>query len=84
MRETVAGEENFGPKYAIRLSDLREWHIVTVTCFKCRYEAELTAGFLKWERPPHTYLTELERKLRCSHCGNREGNTLAVRAAPRN
>jgi hypothetical protein len=77
-------KENIGPKYAIRLSDLREWHLVTVTCFKCRYHAELAASFLTWERPPHTYLTELERKLRCSHCGNREGNTLVVRAAPRN
>ena len=77
-------KENTGPKYAIRLSDLREWHIVTVTCFKCRYQAELTAGFLIWERPPQTYLTELERKLRCTRCGNRERNTLSVQHVSRN
>ena len=76
--------ENIGPKYAIRLADLREWHIVTATCFRCRHQVELTAGFVSWERPPHTYLTELERKLRCTRCDNRQNNTLSVRLAPRN
>ena len=76
--------ENIGPKYAIRLADLREWHIVTATCFRCRHQTELTAGFLTWERPPHTYLTDLERKLRCTRCGNRQDNTLSVRLVPRN
>ena len=75
---------NIGPKYAIRLADLREWHIVTATCFRCRHQTELSAGFLAWERVPHTYLTELERKLRCTRCGNRQGNTLSVRLVPRN
>jgi hypothetical protein len=76
--------ENIGPKYAIRLADLREWHIVTATCFQCRHQTELTAGFLTWERSPHAYLTELERKLRCTRCGNRKDNTLSVRLVPRN
>ena len=76
--------ENIGPKYAIRLADLREWHIVTATCFRCRHQTELSAGFLAWERVPHTYLTDLERKLRCTRCGNRQGNTLSVRLVPRN
>ena len=76
--------ENISPKYAIHLADLREWHIVTATCFRCRYQAELTAGFFAWERPPHTHLIEFERKLRCTRCGNRQNNTLSVRLAPRN
>lgn len=75
---------NIGPKYAIRLSDLRDWHIVTATCFRCRHQVELTTGFLTWERSPHAYLTELERKLRCTRCGNRDGNMLSAQMAPRN
>lgn len=52
--------ENISSKHAICLADLREWHVVTATCFKCGYQGRLTAGYLAWERPPHTYLTELE------------------------
>ena len=51
---------------------------------ECRHQTELTTGFLTWERVPHTYLTDLERKLRCTRCGNRQGNTLSVRLVPRN
>jgi hypothetical protein len=60
------------------------WHRITARCFKCGHSYELTADFLAWERPPYSFLTEPERKLRCTLCGNREGNTLEVRAMPRN
>ena len=75
--------ENIGPKYAIRLDDLRHWHIVTARCFKCSHETEFTGDFIAWERPPHTFLMGLEPKLRCTRCGNRVGNTLSVRMAAR-
>ena len=77
-------ENILGPKYAIRMRDLRHWHIVTAECLQCRHETEFTGDFLAWERSPHTYLTDLQRKLRCTRCGNREGNTLSVRMAARN
>ena len=73
-----------GPKYAIRLGDLRPWHIVTVTCFRCRHTAKLAGDFLAWERDPHTHLIDLRAKLRCTNCGNREDNDLSVRAMSRN
>lgn len=76
--------KNIGPRYAIRLRDLRAWHRVTARCFKCGHTCALTADYLTWERPPHGFLAELERKLRCTLCGNREGNTLEVRMEPRN
>ena len=41
-------------------------------------------GFIAWERPAHTFLVDLQPKLRCTHCQNREGNTLSVRAMERN
>ena len=74
--------ENIGPKYAIRLRDLRSWHRITARCWMCSHAVEFTADFPAWKRPPHSFLTELERKLRCTRCGNREGNTLSVRVMP--
>ena len=76
--------KNIGPKYAIRVGDLHEWHIVMARCFKCGYQARIGSDVLAWERPPHTHITELERKLRCTRCGNRTGNTLSVTTVPRN
>jgi hypothetical protein len=75
---------NIGPRYAIRLGELREWHIVTARCFRCGHHARLGNDFLTWERSPHAYLADLERKLRCTRCGNRRDNTLSVSAASRN
>jgi hypothetical protein len=38
-----------GPKYALRLADLREWHCIEVKCFNCgrvgvSRQAQATAG----------------------------------------
>jgi hypothetical protein len=38
--------ENIGPKYAIRLRDLRQWHLITARCFQCSHTYEFTADFL--------------------------------------
>ena len=45
--------------------------------------AEFTGDFIAWERPPETYLTELQPKLRCTQCGNRVGNMFTVGMAAR-
>jgi hypothetical protein len=44
----------------------------------------MDARLLRHGRPPYTKLLDLERKLRCSSCGNHQGNTLSVSMAPRN
>ena len=54
------------------------------TCFRCRHTAELAGDFLARGREPYTYLMDLERKLRCTRCGNRRDNTLSARGMPRN
>ena len=36
------------------------------------------------KRPTYTHLTEVEAKLRCQRCGNREGNRVLVTMADRN
>jgi hypothetical protein len=80
----VEQSKNIPPRYAIRLADLRAWHVIFATCAACQKRTHIDAGLLQHGRPPYTRLLDLERKLRCSSCGNRQGNTLSVAMAPRN
>jgi ribosomal protein L37E len=80
----VEQSKNIQPRYAIRLDDLRAWHVIVATCAACGSRTHIAAKLLQHGRPPHTRLRDLERKLRCSSCGNRQGNTLSVSMAPRN
>jgi hypothetical protein len=75
MAEQMA---NTGPKYAIRLSDLCEEHIITAVCFRCGHRERMPLATLTWERPGSMFLTRLEAKLRCLLCGNRDNNSLTV------
>jgi hypothetical protein len=81
---------NIPPRYAIRLDDLRAWHVIVATCplcqkrtHICQKRTHIDARLLQHGRPPYTRLLDLERKLRCTSCGNRQGNTLSVTMAPR-
>jgi len=76
--------KNIPPRYAIRLDDLRAWHVIVATCAVCGKQTHVDARLLQHRRPPSTRLRDLERKLRCSSCGNRQGNTLSVSMALRN
>jgi hypothetical protein len=80
----VERSKNIPPRYAIRLDDLRAWHVVFATCAACGKRTHIDARLLQHGRPPYTRLLDLERKLRCSSCGNHQGNTLSVTMAPRN
>jgi hypothetical protein len=77
----VEQNKNIPPRYAIRLDDLRAWHMIFATCGK---RTHIDARLLQHGRPPYTRLLDLERKLRCSSCGNHQGNTLSVSTTPRN
>jgi hypothetical protein len=50
---------------------------------RLRKADHIDARLLQHSRPPYTRLLDLERKLRCNSCGNRQGNTLSVSMAPR-
>lgn len=72
-----------GPKYAVKLRDLRNWHILTAVCPKCRHRARVRMWQLKVGRPDHTTLLDVQRLLRCTRCGNRDSNTILVELADR-
>jgi DNA-directed RNA polymerase subunit RPC12/RpoP len=80
----VEQKRNIPPRYAIRLEDLRAWHVIFATCAACGKRTHIGAKLFQHGRPPFTRLLDLERKLRCGSCGNRRGNTFSVSMAPRN
>jgi hypothetical protein len=80
----VEQSKNIPPRYAIRLDDLRAWHVIVASCAACGKRTHIDARLLQHGRPPYTRLSDLERKLRCGSCGNPQGNTLSVSMAPRN
>jgi hypothetical protein len=80
----VGHNKNIPPRYAIRLDDLRAWHVVFATCAACGKRTHIDAKLLQRGGPPYTRLLDLERKLRCTSCGNRQGNNLTLTMAPRN
>jgi hypothetical protein len=58
----VERNKNIPPRYAIRLDDLRAWHVVFATCAACRKRTHIDARLLQHGRPPYTRLLDLERK----------------------
>jgi len=67
------------PRYALRLEDLRAWHVIRVSCGTCRHRAELAPAALF----RGTRLLDLEGRLRCRNCGARGRATLVVELRPR-
>jgi hypothetical protein len=50
----VEQNKNIPPRYAIRLHDLRAWHVVFATCAACRKQTHIDARLLQHGRPPFT------------------------------
>jgi hypothetical protein len=89
-----------GPAYAARIGDLRPWHFVEAICFKCRHVERIASERLRRmvmrrsqrigrlhhseSMVDHERLVDIERRLACRHCGNREMNKLVVHKMPRN
>ncbi len=71
-------DRDLGPHYAIRVGNLRGWHVITGVCGRCRHRGGISLGEIVGGRPEHTKLIDLERNLVCSSCGNRHGNRFSV------
>jgi hypothetical protein len=76
-------EERLPPRYALRLEDLRAWHVMRVSCRICRHKGEIKPAALGRGRPGYTRLLDLEGRLRCRNCGARGRATLVVELRPR-
>ena len=67
-----------GPRYALRVERLRQWHVVRVTCDMCQHVGAIEAQVLIRKWPPYIRLVDLARRFRCERCGNRAGNRWEV------
>jgi len=76
--EEQTKNETVAPRYALRLEDLRGWHRLKITCFKCRRESLIDPKALRERYSGHQRVMELEGKFRCAGCGNRYGNSVTV------
>ena len=73
---------DLGPKHAVRLSDLRDRHILTAVCPACRHQARVRMWRLKLGRDERvTSLLDVRERLRCLRCGNRRLNRIYVEVA---
>lgn len=81
-------DRQLGPAYAVRLGDLRPWHAIEARCFECRHVGRLAPKTVKRLlaefKGEFTPVLQLQRRLRCRECGNRQLNTLAVVLLERN
>ena len=75
---------NLLPVTALRLADLRLWHVVIARWAICRHQRRLPISELTFGRHEDVPLRELLPKLRCGRCGNRSGNGLTVAFLSRN
>jgi hypothetical protein len=68
---------------AMRLEDLRVFHLVRASCHACGHKAIIPNATLLQGRPGYTRLMALERQLRCRKCGGRGKASLDVEFRPR-
>jgi DNA-directed RNA polymerase subunit RPC12/RpoP len=69
---------NIGPKYAVRIGDLRPYHKLTVACPMCGHRRQMRLWQLRAGQGPNTMLTSIEARLRCMRCGSRGFATVLV------
>jgi hypothetical protein len=65
----VERNKNIPPRYAIRLDDLRQWHVIVATCPACGKRTHIDARLLQQGRP------------RTPGCSTSSGSSAAAAAA---
>jgi hypothetical protein len=68
---------NIPPRYAVRLSDLRPYHILTAVC-PCGRKTRKRLWQIMAGLSPHTRLVDIDDRLRCMRCGSRGSAMLLV------
>ena len=68
------------PAYELRLDQLGEHHTIEVICFRCRRQGFVAPQRLQRRWPGYTRMKDLEWKLRCTGCGNREFNSWTIKS----
>ncbi|MBO6920212.1 MAG: hypothetical protein JJ858_17430 [Rhizobiaceae bacterium] len=66
------------PAYELRLEDLREWHVLAVTCDKCGAQGVISPAQLLKRNKPYMRIILLQKKFRCNRCKIRGASTWKV------
>lgn len=72
-----------GPRYALRLSQLRDWHELGIACATCGHRGTVYPHQLRSRFPEYTFLRDIEKRFTCKQCGSRGQCTWEVRHQPR-
>ena len=67
----------------VRLEDLGAWDRFEALCARCRKRTVPQPAALGRRWPGGTRIVDLEGRLRCRACGNRDGNRLGLRRVKR-
>jgi len=71
------------PAYELRLEDLREWHVLAVTCDKCGAKGVITPAQLSRKNKSYMRIVLLQKKFRCNDCDMRGASGWKVAMLPR-
>jgi hypothetical protein len=83
MANSKITPEILGPRYGVRLGDLRPWHVLRVTCLACGRVESVDPKHLARRRAASTRLVDIEHRFRCRACGVRGGVSWQIFRLPR-
>ena len=75
-------EDRTIPTEHLRLGDLQECHVVSVTCWRCKHSSIIPLWRLKRRRPLRVKLIDIGFHMRCTNCDVRGAQTLRVEKLP--
>jgi hypothetical protein len=78
-----SGNLPIDPASDITVGDVRSYHRLEVRCRLCKRRSVIDPMILRTRFKDSQRLVELQNKLRCANCGNRDGNQFALRAHSR-
>lgn len=70
------------PLNQIRVGELKERHVVTAQCWKCKHVATIPNARLRRARPAMMLLIDVSFRMRCTACGTRGAQSLSVDVLP--
>lgn len=70
------------PPNQIRVGDLKDRHVVTAQCWKCKHVAAIPNARMQRARPAMMLLIDVSFRMRCTACGTRGAQSLSVHVLP--
>ncbi len=71
MEQSANKEVVLGPKYLVRISDMRPEHWLRMYCRACRHVGFVTLDTLRRKRKPYERIMHLEPMFLCRACNTR-------------